>query len=77
MEAGPETKARSPFRPTITTAIANDYRGYAPAVKDFEFGGYQTCRARTSCLEPGPGPMLVAAMLRQLNVLVSATGERI
>lgn len=79
VEAGLETKARSPFRPTITTSIANDYRGYVPTVKDFELGGYQTWRARTSCLEREAAPKLVAAMLRQLDALArknSATGER-
>ncbi len=69
VEVGLETKAASPFRPTITTSLANDYRGYAPTVKDFELGGYQTWRARTSCLERQAAPKLVAAMLRQLNAL--------
>ncbi len=78
VEVGLETKAASPFHPTITSSIANDYRGYVPTVKDFELGGYQTWRARTSCLERQAAPKLVAAMLRQLNLLArdtAATGE--
>lgn len=69
VELGLEIKAKSPFKPTFLVELANDYRGYIPTVRAMEQGGYETWRAKSSCLEKEAAPKLVAAVLRQLDAV--------
>jgi neutral ceramidase len=68
-ELGLEVKAASPFKPTMLIELANDYRGYIPTVEAHEHGGYETWRAKSSYLEKGAAPKMVAAALRGLAAL--------
>jgi hypothetical protein len=69
VELGLEVKAKSPFKPTFLIELANDYRGYIPTVRAMHEGGYETWRAKSSCLEEQAAPKLVAAVLRQLEAV--------
>lgn len=51
VEIGLEIKAKSPFKPTFTTSLANGYNGYLPTPEHHKLGGYETWRARSSYLE--------------------------
>lgn len=50
-EIGLEIKEKSPLQPTFTIELANGYNGYLPTPAQHELGGYETWRARSSCLE--------------------------
>lgn len=69
VEMGLEVKAKSPLKPTLIVELANDYRGYIPTVRAMEEGGYETWRAKSSCLEKQAAPKLVAAVLRQIDAV--------
>jgi neutral ceramidase len=69
VELGMEVKAKSPFKPTFLIELANDYRGYIPTARGMDEGGYETWRAKSSCLEREAGPKLVAAALRRLEAV--------
>lgn len=69
VEVGLEIKKRSPFKPTIVIELANGYHGYLPAPGQHELGGYETWRARSSCLEVNAAPRIVDALLDMLNEL--------
>lgn len=49
--AGTGLYVKSLFPQYFTITIANDYVGYVPPLPEFEFGGYETWRARSSFLE--------------------------
>jgi hypothetical protein len=51
VEIGLDIKAKSPFKPTFTTSLANGYNGYLPTPDHHKLGGYETWRARSSYLE--------------------------
>ena len=72
VELGLEVKAKSPFRPTMLIELANDYRGYIPTVEGFQQGGYETWRAKSSCLETQAAPRMTASLLRQLHSLAQS-----
>ncbi len=63
VEIGMEIKARSPFRPTFTIALANGYNGYLPTPAHHQLGGYETWRARSSYLEVDAAPEIVATLM--------------
>ena len=44
-------KQRSPLKPTFVIELANGCEGYIPPPEQHALGGYETWRARTSCLE--------------------------
>jgi hypothetical protein len=69
VELGLELKSRSPFRTTFAIELANDYRGYIPTVEAHELGGYETWRAKSSCLEKEAAPKLVRSALGLLGKL--------
>jgi hypothetical protein len=69
VELGLEVKAKSPFRPTMLIELANDYRGYIPTPADFDLGGYETWRAKSSYLEKDAATKMVAVALRLLAKL--------
>ena len=71
VELGLEVKAKSPFRPTMLIELANDYRGYIPTPEDFDLGGYETWRAKSSYLEKRAAPKMVATALHLLGKLIS------
>lgn len=49
VEIGLELKKR--HSPTFTVSLANAYHGYLPTPEHHSLGGYETWRARSSCLE--------------------------
>lgn len=51
VEIGLDIKAKSPFKTTFTTSLANGYNGYLPTPEHHKLGGYETWRARSSYLE--------------------------
>jgi hypothetical protein len=69
VELGLEVKSRSPFRTTFAIELANDYRGYIPTVEGHEAGGYETWRAKSSCLEKEAAPKLVRSVVGLLGKL--------
>jgi hypothetical protein len=69
VEIGLELKARSPFKPTFTIELANGYNGYLPTPAQHQLGGYETWRARSSYLETGASPKIVATVLDLLEEL--------
>jgi hypothetical protein len=69
VELGLEVRARSPLRPTMLIELANAYHGYIPTVEAHAHGGYETWRAKSSYLETGAAPKLVAAALARLQAL--------
>jgi neutral ceramidase len=67
VEIGLEVKQKSPLRPTFTIELANGYNGYLPTPEHHALGGYETWRARSSYLEEGASPKIVAACLDVLK----------
>jgi hypothetical protein len=72
---GLQIKAESPLRPTINISLANGAEGYIPPPDQHSLGGYTTWRARTSCLEVGAEPKIVAALLDQLRSVAQERAE--
>jgi hypothetical protein len=66
-EIGLEVKRKSPFKHTFTIELANGYSGYLPTPEQHNLGGYETWRARSSYLEPGASPRIMAAWLELLK----------
>ncbi len=66
-EIGLEIKRRSPLKPTFTIALANGWNGYLPTPEQHELAGYETWRARSSCLEVGASPKIVETVLTLLD----------
>ena len=66
---GLRLKAESPFPFTMNVGWANGYSGYLPPPDQHALGGYTTWRARSSFLEEGAEPRVVAELLRQLRSL--------
>ena len=60
-------KARSPVATTCVVGWANGYFGYLPPPDQFALGGYTTWRARSSCLDEGAEPKVVAAVMGLLD----------
>jgi hypothetical protein len=71
VELGLEIKAKSPFKPTLIVELANDYRGYVPTLRALDEGGYETWRAKSSCLEKEAAGKITASLLRQLAALAA------
>jgi neutral ceramidase len=67
VEIGLEIKQKSPLRPTFTIELANGYNGYLPTPEHHELGGYETWRARSSYLETGASPRIVATWMELLE----------
>ena len=60
VEIGLELKRRHPESFTVT--LANAYHGYLPTSAQHELGGYETWRARSSCLEVEAAEKIVAGI---------------
>jgi neutral ceramidase len=66
---GLDIKRRSPFRYTFVAELANDWIGYLPDRKAFEFGGYQTWTGLHSFAEPGTGEAVADEIVKMLDEL--------
>ncbi len=71
-ETGLAIKRESPLKPTFTIELANGYNGYLPPPERHAQGGYETWRARSSCLEVGAEPKIRAEVLRLLEEVAKA-----
>jgi hypothetical protein len=71
-ETGLAIKKESPLKPTFTIELANGYNGYIPPPERHKLGGYETWRARSSCLEVGAEPRIRAEVLRLLGEVARA-----
>jgi len=60
VEIGLELKKR--HAPTFTVSLANAYHGYLPTPQHHALGGYETWRARSSCLEVDASTKIVAGL---------------
>lgn len=60
VEIGLELKKR--HAPTFTVSLANAYHGYLPTPEQHALGGYETWRARSSCLEVDASTKIVAGL---------------
>ncbi len=60
VEIGLDLKKR--HAPTFTVSLANAYHGYLPTPEQHALGGYETWRARSSCLEVGASTKIVAGL---------------
>jgi len=71
VEIGLDIKAKSPFKPTFTTSLANGYNGYLPTPEHHKLGGYETWRARSSYLEVDASTKItenILGLLRKLEI---------
>jgi neutral ceramidase len=60
VEIGLELKKR--HGPTFCVSLANAYHGYLPTPEHHKLGGYETWRARSSCLEVDASTKIVAGL---------------
>jgi hypothetical protein len=60
VEVGLELKRRHPT--SFSVSMANAYHGYLPTPEQHQLGGYETWRARSSCLEPDASTKIVAGL---------------
>jgi len=60
VEIGLDLKKR--HAPTFTVSLANAYHGYLPTPEQHALGGYETWRARSSCLEVHASTKIVAGL---------------
>ena len=60
VEIGLELKKR--HSPTFTVSLANAYHGYLPTPEHHGLGGYETWRARSSCLEVDASTKIIAGL---------------
>jgi neutral ceramidase len=60
VEIGLDLKKR--HSPTFTVSLANAYHGYLPTPEHHALGGYETWRARSSCLEIDASTKILAAL---------------
>lgn len=67
VEIGLELKQKQPE--TFTVSLANAYHGYLPTPEQHRLGGYETWRARSSCLEVDASPKIVAGLEELLGKL--------
>jgi hypothetical protein len=67
--SGLTIKRRSPLKPTFTIELANGAEGYIPPPDQHVLGGYETWRARTSCLEETAEVKIVSTVLDLLDAV--------
>jgi hypothetical protein len=67
--SGLTIKRRSPLQPTFTIELANGAEGYIPPPDQHALGGYETWRARSSCLEERAEVKIVSAVLDLLDAV--------
>ncbi len=66
VEVGLAIKARSPFPQTFTIGLANGCHGYLPTPEQHRWGGYETWRARSSCLEVDAASKILDTIMTML-----------
>ncbi|MFN0052832.1 MAG: hypothetical protein ACKV0T_11625 [Planctomycetales bacterium] len=69
--SGLTIKRRSPLPQTFTIELANGCEGYIPPPDQHALGGYETWRARTSCLEETAEVQIVSSVLDLLEAVAS------
>jgi hypothetical protein len=69
VEIGLALKRESPVQPTFVIGLANGAHGYLPTPEQHALGGYETWRARSSCLEVEAAPKIQRALLELLGGL--------
>jgi hypothetical protein len=74
-ETGLEVKKKSPLKPTFVIELANGYNGYLPTPGQHKLGGYETWRARSSCLEVDASTKITATLLELLRQVARAGKE--
>ncbi|MDB5339799.1 MAG: hypothetical protein JWN70_5418 [Planctomycetaceae bacterium] len=75
--SGVTIKRRSPLKSTFTIELANGCEGYIPPQEQHALGGYETWRARTSCLEETAEVKIVGTILDLLGkVTTNRTEEK-
>jgi hypothetical protein len=67
--SGLTIKRRSPLKPTFTIELANGAEGYIPPPDQHALGGYETWRARSSCLEERAEVNIVSTVLDLLEAV--------
>lgn len=65
--SGLTIKRRSPLKPSFTIELANGAEGYIPPPDQHALGGYETWRARSSCLEERAEVKIVSTVLDLLQ----------
>lgn len=73
--SGITIKKRSPLKSTFTIELANGCEGYIPPPEQHALGGYETWRARTSCLEELAEVKIVSKILELLNTVSKARAD--
>jgi hypothetical protein len=70
--SGLTIKRRSRLQPTFTIELANGSEGYIPPPDQHALGGYETWRARSSCLEERAEVKIVSTVLDLLDSVAGA-----
>lgn len=68
-------KIESPLPTQFTIELANGCDGYIPPPKQHKLGGYETWRARSSCLEETAEPKIRAKVLELLSAVASERAD--
>jgi hypothetical protein len=69
VEIGLALKQKSPLKPLFTIELANGYNGYLPTPEQFDLGGYETWRARSSYLERDAATKISATLVDLLGIV--------
>ncbi|MCE9603511.1 MAG: hypothetical protein K8U03_01260 [Planctomycetia bacterium] len=69
VEIGLALKQASPTKPLFTIELANGYNGYLPTPEQFDLGGYETWRARSSYLERNAATKITTTLVELLKQL--------
>ena len=69
VEIGLALKQKSPLKPLFTIELANGYNGYLPTPEQFDLGGYETWRARSSYLERNAATKISATLEELLGTV--------
>ncbi len=69
VEIGLGLKQKSPLKPLFTIELANGYNGYLPTPEQFDLGGYETWRARSSYLERDAATKISATLAELLGAV--------
>jgi neutral ceramidase len=69
VEIGLALKQQSPTKPLFTIELANGYNGYLPTPEQFDLGGYETWRARSSYLERDAATKISSTLVEMLREL--------
>lgn len=73
--SGLTIKRRSPLKHTFTIELANGCEGYIPPPDQHAIGGYETWRARTSCLEETAEVKIVSTVLDLLEAVATTRAD--